>query len=145
MAEFACGAAPVPSITVTFFSTVDSASAGAVMASDARRPTPNFKPCISKLPCMLRCSRDPVLTRQARKKTAKTYAALRNETRPIGTRKMPSSLPEDGINHGLLPPYLCHPLDGTAYGRPSSGFAPINVLILCLVSSTSVSGLRRLH
>jgi len=29
---------------------------------------------------------------------------------------MPSSLPEDGINHGLLPPYLCHPLDGTANG-----------------------------
>ena len=58
----------------------------------------------------------PVLTRRPRKKTAQSYAALRNETRPIGTRKMPSSLPEDGINHGLLPPYLCHPLDGTANG-----------------------------
>src|SRR6185312_11106923 len=50
MAELGLAGAPVPSITVTFLSTVDSAKAGALAASSATTAAPNFTTRMSKLP-----------------------------------------------------------------------------------------------
>src|SRR5689334_16416449 len=78
MAELGLGAAPVPSITVTFLSTVVSAKAGAAIASSATA-APNFRPCIFQLPERLYY----VVSRRSYgrgrgKKTAKSFAAVRH-------------------------------------------------------------------
>src|SRR5437868_103614 len=92
MAELGLAAAPVPSITVTFLRTVLSAITGEVTASSAATVAPSFKPFMFHSPkdfCAdCRCS----YGRPQRKKTSKTYAALRHRLRqkimpPSGRRR----------------------------------------------------------
>jgi hypothetical protein len=75
MAELGLAAAPVPSITVTFLSTVDSARAGELAATKAAIAAPNFTTRISKLP-----ESTKFFTAQGmEKKQQKHFAALRHE------------------------------------------------------------------
>src|SRR5689334_571372 len=109
MAELGLAAAPVPSMTVTFLSTVDSAQAdpGMPIASSAATMAPNFKPCMfhySRMTFRDACALLVLYGRPWRKKTAKSYAALRHETARTPAKNNAALRLEGGTeNCGLIP------------------------------------------
>src|SRR6185437_8132030 len=137
MAELGLAAAPVPSITVTFLSTVDSARAGALAATKAATAAPNFTTRISKLPRAphVRSS----LRHRTRKKNSKS-ASLHCGMSRIRDNNKDAALPfgRAASRCRLIPPYPV-PIAHNYSARVLRSCAD-NVLIL-VVSSTPVGGL----
>src|ERR1700750_278130 len=104
MAELGLAAAPVPSITVTFRSTVDSARAGHLPATSAAMAAPNFTTRISKLPESTALAK--FFTAQAmEKKQQKRFAAVRHEQEMRQQQRRRPSSRKSGVRCGLIPPY----------------------------------------